>query len=103
MQKIRIYHLFLIQLVGLTCISLISTYTVPDLSEASWDTVLFLTPLGIIKNLSAKNPVMKSFYSDYGKGQVLLPLSKIILMALIILFLIGIFLKLIQTLKEKDL
>jgi uncharacterized membrane protein SirB2 len=99
-QKIRIYLLFAISLACLTCISFISSYKVPDLSESSWDTVLFLTPVGIAKNFSSKNPVMKSFYSDYGKGQVLLP--KMLFMSIFILFLVGIFFKLIKVFSVKD-
>jgi hypothetical protein len=39
----------------------------PDVSKSNWDTVLFLTPLGILKNYATADPVMRSFYSDFSK------------------------------------
>lgn len=103
MRKIIFYHVFFIQFFCLTSIALITSYKLPDLSEANWDTVLFLTPLGIIKNFMDKSPVLRSFYFDYSKGQVSLSISKVIFLILFIAALIGIFIKLVNILREKDI
>ena len=44
-------------------------YRVPDLSRANWDTVLFLTPYGILNNYFSQN-VLWSFYGDISAGQL---------------------------------
>ncbi len=51
-------------------LALASGYQVPDLSQANWSTVLFLTPAGIVQNYLEKNSsVLWSFYSDISSGQ----------------------------------
>lgn len=61
---------FLFQLLCLAGISFVSQYKIPDLSEADWNSALFLTPVGIIRNFNDASPVMRSFYSDFSTGQV---------------------------------
>lgn len=52
-------------------LALVSGYQVPDLSQANWDTALFLTPSGIIQNyLNQDTSVLWSFYGDPSSGQV---------------------------------
>lgn len=74
------------QLVAILGLAYVSGYRVPDLEGASWDTVLFLTPFGIIKNFLAESPVMKSFYSDVSAGQIVFMPLQIIFVNVLILF-----------------
>lgn len=78
-MKITLLQIFL-QLVLIGGLSLASNYPVPNFSEANWDTVLFLTPVGIAKNMNAENPVMRSFYADVSAGQIKLDQGQIAIM-----------------------
>lgn len=62
-------HFFVAQLVLLIGLSAISGFKIPNFKDANWDTVLFLTPIGILKNFTADNPVLRSFYLDISAGQ----------------------------------
>lgn len=78
-------HRFLsIQIILILSLSVVANYNVPDLNEANWDTVLFLTPIGIVKNLFKKHEtVMWSFYGDISPGQTPLSSSQMVLLILI--------------------
>ena len=101
-MQMKLFTILILQVLCMLGISFLTSYELPDLSEANWDTVLFLTPMGILKNLLDKNPVMKSFYADYAKGQGTLSFSKAIFLVFIIVFLIGIFWKIASLLPKKD-
>lgn len=73
-----------IQIFIMTVLSSVAAYTVPDLSQSNWDTVLFLTPYGLINNfLNRKSTVMWSFYSDISAGQLELSQNQVLLMAVV--------------------
>jgi hypothetical protein len=77
-------NFLLLQLVLITALALASGYPWPDLSQANWDTVLFLTPYGILTNhLDPAQIALKSFYSDISPGQTKLSASATIWMATI--------------------
>lgn len=56
--------LLLIAMAGLSCLS---GYTFPNFNDSNWDTVLFLTPWGIISNL-LWHPILATFYWDPAPG-----------------------------------
>jgi hypothetical protein len=76
MKKNILFIIF--QAFCLTGVALVTSYQVPDLSDSNWDTVLFLTPIGIIKNFLDENPLMRSFYFDSSPGIVILSGWKIL-------------------------
>lgn len=61
---------FLLQLALLLTLSLLSGFKFPEFKDTNWDTTLFLTPIGIIKNFTADNGALRSFYADISAGQV---------------------------------
>ncbi len=99
-MQIKLIGHFIFQVFCLTGISLVSDYHVPDLTESNWETVLFLTPLGIIKNFLSTNPVMRSFYRDYSPGQMLLTNWQLVLILVILLVQFFNFYKLMRLIKE---
>lgn len=70
-----------LQLLLIGLVSVVSQYPVPDFKDSNWDVVLFLTPLGILKNLLADSPVLRSFYLDISNGQSKVDLTQSIFMA----------------------
>lgn len=54
----------------LTVMAVISGYGLPNLAETNWQTVLFLTPWGLIQNFLSTSPVMRSFYFETSAGQI---------------------------------
>lgn len=79
-------------LFGILLISIVANYNVPNLDDANWDTVLFLTPYGIFHNfLNADNSVLWTFYFDVSAGQINLNLFQSILIAVIYIFMIASF------------
>ena len=83
-KKFLYLHVILISI-----LSMIAKYNVPELSEANWDTVLFLTPFGIINNYFHKEEsALWTFYTDTSAGQLQLSTWQIILMSLVYLSLI---------------
>lgn len=70
-------------------ISAISQYSIPDLNQANWDTVLFLTPYGIINNyLNKESSVLWTFYSDVSDGQNKLSLINFLMIAAVYVLLL---------------
>ncbi|RYZ63474.1 MAG: hypothetical protein EOP05_23510 [Proteobacteria bacterium] len=61
--------LFAAQFIFLAALSAISGFKIPDFKDANWDTVLFLTPIGILKNSTAESSALRSFYIDISSGQ----------------------------------
>lgn len=61
----RFYILQMFLILGL---SLASGYSLPDFSDSNWDTVLFLSPYGIVSNFFYET-TLKSFYFDLSRGQ----------------------------------
>ena len=77
-----------LQILFLTVFSSIASYQVPDLSQANWDTVLFLTPYGILHNfLNQENSVLWSFYGDLSTGQIELSQNQVLLMVIVYILL----------------
>lgn len=73
-----------LQLFFISILAYLSSYQIPDLSQANWDTVLFLTPSGIITNhINPAYFVLKSFYSDISSGQNQIPTMNLIGMVII--------------------
>lgn len=87
-----------LQLVLITLLALISGYQVPDLSQSNWETVLFLTPAGMVQNYLSANPVMRSFYADISSGQNQMSLSR---MGLMVVCYIGLLLNVYLFLKKE--
>ena len=86
-----------IQLFFIFCLSSIANYEVPDLRQSNWDTVLFLTPYGIISNyLHKESSVLWTFYADTSPGQLNLSLTQIgtmLVVYVVMLFSVVYFLK----------
>lgn len=66
----RLHLRVTLQLLLLVLLAALSAYPAPDFTDTNWDIVLFLTPIGILKNLIAANPALRSFYFDISSGQV---------------------------------
>jgi hypothetical protein len=90
---------FLFQVLCLVSISIVSSYKVPDLHDTNWDSALFLTPIGILKNFFSSNIAMKSFYFDVSKGQTDLALWQLVLISLLLIVQITNFTMLLKKIK----
>lgn len=78
-----------LQIFFISVLACLSSYQIPDLSQANWDTVLFLTPYGILSNhINPNNAVLKSFYSDMSSGQNQIPTMNLIGMGIVYLLMI---------------
>lgn len=73
----------LIQLALIIALAGASAYRLPDLQNSNWQTVLFLTPLGIIQNHLDTRSVIRTFYSEVSAGQLALSPTSIALMVAI--------------------
>ncbi len=62
--------LFAAQIALISVISFVSKFSIPEFKDANWDTVLFLTPIGILKNFTADSSALRSFYVDVSSGQI---------------------------------
>ncbi len=91
---------FLFQIVCLVGISFLSHYKIPDLSDTTWDSALFLTPVGILKNFMNKSPVMRSFYSDFSSGQTTLASWQLALITVLLVVQIINFTKLVKVINQ---
>lgn len=81
-MKKALPHL-LLQFVLLAAVAIVSGYRLPSFEDADWDTVLFLTPSGIVSN-HLRWSILREFYSDASAGQIALsPLQGALLAALI--------------------
>lgn len=71
MRKGSTFWLFVAAQVALLAIlSWVSSYPWPSLRESNWDIVLFLTPIGILRNhLAESASAIRSFYGDPARGQ----------------------------------
>lgn len=76
---------FLFQIFCLRTISAVTNYHVPDLHDTNWDSALFLTPIGMIKNFTSSNVVMKSFYFDVSRGQTELATWQLLLISAVLI------------------
>jgi hypothetical protein len=65
----RISLFFAAQFGLLAVLSAVSGFSFPNFKDANWDTVLFLTPIGILKNFTAESSALRSFYLDISAGQ----------------------------------
>lgn len=78
-----------VQIFFISLLAYLSSYQIPDLSQANWDTVLFLTPTGIISNhINPHKAVIKSFYSDISAGQNQIPTLNLVGMGVVYLLMI---------------
>lgn len=83
------FKLISIHLLLISILSSIASYRIPDLSQSNWDTVLFLTPYGIISNyLHQNSSVLWTFYGDPSAGQLNLSLSQFSAMILVYLIML---------------
>lgn len=79
-----------IQIFFISLLACLSSYKIPDLSQANWDTVLFLTPTGILSNhFNPHKAVLKSFYSDISSGQNQIPPMNLVGMGIVYLLMIA--------------
>jgi hypothetical protein len=79
-----------VQIFFISLLAYLSSYQIPDLSRANWDTVLFLTPTGILSNhFNPQKAILKSFYSDISSGQNQIPTLNLIAMAIVYLLMIA--------------
>lgn len=79
-----------VQIFFISLLAYLSSYQIPDLSDSNWDTVLFLTPSGIIHNhINPHQAVLRSFYSDISAGQNQIPTVNLIGMGLVYLCMIA--------------
>lgn len=91
-----------IQVLLVALLSVAAAQPVPSFKDTNWDVVLFLTPLGILKNLIADSPVLRSFYLDVSKGQSPLEFSQILIMGSIYLLLLTNAFLGLQALNKRD-
>lgn len=92
----------ILQLILLSALSVVSAYPAPDFKNVDWDIVLFLTPVGILKNLTAASPVLRSFYLDISTDQVSLSPFQLVLLILIVALLVWNGLSILRSLKVED-
>jgi hypothetical protein len=79
-----------LQIFFISLMAFLSSYKIPDLSQANWDTVLFLTPVGILSNhFNPHKVVLKSFYSDISSGQNQIPITNLMGMGIVYLLMIA--------------
>lgn len=97
-KKVLAHVLF--QILCLLGISFLSDYKIPDLSETTWDSALFLTPIGILKNYINESPVLRSFYGDLSKGQTALTSWQIALITVVLVVQIINFTKLVKVINR---
>lgn len=84
------FKFFGLQIFFISLLAYLSSYKIPDLSQANWDTVLFLTPSGIIINhMDARRSILKTFYSDISSGQNQIPSLNLIAMGLVYLCMVA--------------
>ncbi len=89
-NKFIAFRFISIQIFLILALSGLSIYQIPDLSEVDWQTVLFLTPYGIVSNfIHRQDSVMWSFYSDISSGQLDLSTGSKLGMAVIFILMIG--------------
>ena len=88
MMRVSLKLKVLFQVFLLALIAAVSGLDIPSFAQSSWDIVLFLTPLGILKNLLAASPVLRSFYLDISPGQT--PLTFIQASVLILLYILAV-------------
>jgi hypothetical protein len=67
----NIYKIFLLQLIFLAGVSALTGYSSPPVADINWEIALFLTPLGIIKNLFISPGSITDFYFDVSRGHSL--------------------------------
>ena len=60
----------IIQFLLLAFLALASGYQIPDLSDSNWQTVLFLTPFGIVQNHLGPESPIRGFYSHVTQAHV---------------------------------
>ncbi|MBX3017083.1 MAG: hypothetical protein KF767_04285 [Bdellovibrionaceae bacterium] len=77
--KLRIVY----QVCLLALIAAASGLVSPDFTQSSWDIVLFLTPVGLLKNFLAASPVLRSFYFDLSPGQTPLTLAQTVFLSVL--------------------
>lgn len=58
-------------LILIAVIGLVSGYAMPDFGDADWETVLFLTPSGLVQN-HVQWSILRDFYDDVSPGQIAL-------------------------------
>lgn len=73
-----------VTLVLIAAIGVVSGYEIPDFTDANWETVLFLTPSGIVQN-HVQWSILRDFYDSVSPGQI--PLSPMRAAALAVLWL----------------
>lgn len=61
------YFFLATQILLLGLLSLASGYTLPNLADSDWSTVLFLTPFGILSNFAFPSAIT-SFYGEIASG-----------------------------------
>lgn len=95
-KKFLVIQLFLISI-----LAIISQYQIPDLTDSSWSTALFLTPSGIITNyLNKDNSVLWSFYMDPSEGQINLSSMQLLGMLLTYLMMVNFAIQVVKYLME---
>ena len=70
-----------VQLALILGIAAVSAYRLPDFHDSNWQTVLFLTPFGLIANHLDSSSAIATFYSDKSPGQLGLGPSQTALLA----------------------
>jgi hypothetical protein len=59
-----------LQLALILGIAAVSGYHLPDFRDSNWQTVLFLTPWGLVANNLEPNSAIATFYGDKSPGQL---------------------------------
>lgn len=77
-----------VTLVLIAAIGLVSGYAIPDFTDANWETVLFLTPSGIVQN-HVQWSILRDFYDSVSPGQIALSPSKAAVLAVLWLGLVA--------------
>lgn len=95
----RLIAPLVLQLVLISTLGLISGYPMPRFEDASWETVLFLTPSGIVAN-HLQWSILREFYNDPSPGQIDLSGGQLAIMGILWLVLAANFTRLMRRLRR---
>lgn len=60
---------FTAQIALIAGLGLASGFVLPDFKDIGWDSALFLTPIGMLRNFRSESAAMRSFYLDESRNK----------------------------------
>lgn len=60
---------FAAQIALIAGLGLASGFVLPDFKDIGWDSALFLTPIGMLRNFRSESAAMRSFYFDESRNK----------------------------------